>query len=237
MVRAIEGGGTDFGREVASLGAALDGGLPWRGLPRSALHEVAGEAASGFAAALAGRLTGGGGALVWCQTATTERRLGAIYGPGLRRFGIDWRRVVLLRASNEREALWAMEEALRSPAVACAVAEVGRIDLSVSRRLQLAAEAGKGAGILLRPGAVDPTPNAALTRWRAEPALVPLSAGSGGEAGVAGWRVCLWRCKGGAPGNWTVTWDEETLAFALAPRLAPGAREAGGSPARQALSA
>src|SRR3954470_14116907 len=116
QVRAIEGGGTDFGREVASLGPALDRALPWGGLPRGALHEVAGEAASSFAAALAGRVIGQGGALVWCQTAATEQRLGALYGRGLRRFGIDWRRLVLVRAPSERELLWAMEEALRSPA-------------------------------------------------------------------------------------------------------------------------
>jgi protein ImuA len=232
QVRAIEGGGTDFGREVASLGGALDAALPWRGLPHCALHEVAGEAASSFVAALACRLIGRGGALVWCQTAQTERRLGTLYGPGLRRFGLDWRRVVLVRAPGERDVLWAMEEALRSPAVACAVAELGRIDLLTSRRLQLAAEAGKGAGIALRIGEIDPAPNAALTRWWAEP--LPISHPLENRLG---WRLTLWRCRGGAPGNFKVRWDEQTLAFDLAPRLVAGASAARSPAAECALSA
>lgn len=223
-VRAIEGGGTELGREVAQLGPALDGSLPWHGLPRRAVHEVGGEAASSFAAALAGRFMTGGGALVWCQTATSEHRLGTLYGPGLVPFGLDWRRIVLVRAADEREVLWAVEESLRSPAVACAVAELGRVDLLTSRRLQLAAESGRGAGIVLRVGMVDPAPNAALTRWRAEP--LP------GADGIA-WRLTLWRCKGGAPGTWTVSWHERTLTFVVAPRPADRAPAA----PRQAIPA
>jgi protein ImuA len=231
QVRAIEGGGTDFGREVASLGPVLDAGLPWPGLPRRALHEVAGEAASAFAAALASRLVHKGGALVWCQTAVSERRIGLLYGPGLRRFGLDWRRLVLVRAPDEAALLWAMEEALRSPAVACAVAELGRVDLLASRRLQLAAESGRSTAVALRPGPIDPAPNAALTRWRAEPLLVS----SGHEP--SGWRLTLWRCKGGAPGNFRVVWDEQTLAFDLAPGMAAGAGAPGRAAASAALSA
>src|SRR4051795_8811264 len=49
-VRAIEGGGVDFGREVARLGPPLDAALPWGGLPYRALHEVGGVAAPRAAA-------------------------------------------------------------------------------------------------------------------------------------------------------------------------------------------
>jgi protein ImuA len=227
-VRAIEGGGAVLGREVARLGEPLDAALPWGGLPAAALHEVAGEAAGSFAAALAGRLAAGGGVLVWCQTEASERRLGALYGPGLRPFGLDWRRLVLVRAKNGREALWAMEEALRSGAVAGTVAESDRLDLVMSRRLQLAAEAGRGAGIVLRPGPPDLAPNAALTRWHAEP--LP------GAEGL-GWRLSLWRCRGGAPGHWKVVWDERALAFLVAPRMADRAGAAPRPAAPQAVPA
>ena len=30
------------------------------------------------------------------------------------------------------------------------------------------------------------------------------------------WRLILWRAKGGAPGVWTVRWDEQALSFAPA---------------------
>lgn len=228
-VRTIEGGGIALGRDVARLGAPLDGDLPWQGLPRRAVHEVGGTAASSFAAALAARfLRDDRGSLIWCQTARSEQQLGALYGPGLAPYGLDWRRLVLVRAADEREVLWAVEESLRSPAVTCAVAELSRVDLVTSRRLQLAAESGRGAGILLRTGVLDPTPNAALTRWRAEP--LP------GADGLA-WRLILWRCRGGAPGTWTVGWDERTLAFAVAPGMAAGAGPARGTARRRVVPA
>ena len=102
-----------------------------------------------------------------------------------------------------------MEEGLRAPGIAAVLGEISALDDTASRRLQLAAEAGGGAGLVLRRGSPDPAPNAALTRWHAGPAGVG-----------AGLRLDLWRAKGAAPGSWTVAWDERTLAFALAPGVA-----------------
>lgn len=219
-VRAIEGGGVDFGREVAALGDGLDDALPWRGLPCRALHEVSGLAATSAVAAFASRFLARGGALVWCRNAAVAAELGELYGPGLARFGLVPERLVIVRCGDESEVLWAFEEALRCPGVACAVAEIGDLDLLASRRLQLAAETGGGAGLVLRPEP-DPLPNAALTRWRAE----PLPAADG-----IFWRLILWRARGGAPGVRTVRWDEQTLSFAPAARMADPAAAAAGPP-------
>jgi protein ImuA len=175
-------------------------------------------------AAFARRFLRRGGALVWCRDTTLAAELGELHGPGLARFGLSPERVIVVRARGEAEVAWAFEEALRSRAVACAVAEIGpRLDLLTSRRLQLAAEAGGGAGLVLRPEP-DPSPNAALTRWRAEP-LVAMD-------GIA-WRLVLWRAKGGVPGVWPVRWDERTLSFASTGR-APMARD---TPQRQTVPA
>jgi protein ImuA len=215
QVRAIEGGGVDFGRAVACLGQPVDAALPWGGLPYRALHEVSGPAATSAVAAFARRLLARGGALVWCRNAAVAAELGELYGPGLARFGLGPERLIVARCADETEVLWSFEEALRCRGVACAVAELGRLDLLVSRRLQLAVEAGGGAGLVLRP-TPDPAPNAALTRWRAE----PLAAADG-----LFWRLILWRSKGGAPGVWLLRWDEQALAFApmaqAEPRDAP----------------
>jgi protein ImuA len=213
-VRAIEGGGVDFGREAAPLGGPLDAALPWGGLPYRALHEVGGLAATGAVAAFARRFLDRGGALVWCRDARVAAELGEPYGPGLARFGLAPERVILARCGDEGEVLWSFEEALRCRGVACAVAELGprRLDLLASRRLQLAAEAGGGAGLALRPGGEpDPSPNAALTRWLAQPLAAP-----GGTAAVSSWRLTLWRAKGGSPGAWAVRWDERALSFKAA---------------------
>jgi protein ImuA len=94
---------------------------------------------------------------------------GDLYAPGLRAFGLDPARLILCRARRRADLLWAMEEALRCPALAAVVAEVDGLDLTASRRLQLAAEAGGVTGFLLRravlsKGGRDVT--AAPTRWR-----------------------------------------------------------------------
>lgn len=209
-VRAIEGGGVDFGRAVASLGPPLDAALPWGGLPYRALHEIGGLAATSAVAGFASRFLARRGALVWSRNARIAAELGELYGPGLARFGLGPERLIVVRCADEGEVLWSFQEALRCRGVACAVAEIGRLDLLASRRLQLAAEAGGGAGLVLRPEP-DAQPNAALTRWRAEP-LAKLD-------GIF-WRLILWRAKGGAPGIWPVRWDEEALAFApIEPRV------------------
>ena len=223
-VRAIEGGGVDFGREVARLGPPLDAALPWGGLPYRALHEVGGLAATSAVAGFARRFLARGRALVWCRNAKVAAELGELYGPGLARFGLGPERLIVAQCADEGEVLWSFEEALRCRGVACAVAEIGRLDLLVSRRLQLAVEAGGGAGLVLRPEP-DALPNAALTRWRAE----PLAAADG-----IFWRLILWRAKGGAPGVWPVRWDERSLSFAPAGGSTTATPEA---PLRQKLPA
>ena len=172
-VRAIEGGGVDFGREVARLGQPLDAALPWGGLPYRALHEVGGLAATSTVAAFARRFLARGGALVWCRNARVAAELGELYGPGLARFGLGPERLIVVRCADEGEVLWSFEEALRCRGVACAVAEIGRLDLLASRRLQLAVEAGGGAGLVLRP-----EPDA-----RAQRGAHPLACGAPGEGG------------------------------------------------------
>ncbi len=202
-----EGGHARFGEEPVRLGcAALDGVLPWGGLPRHALHEVTGTAATGFAAALAVRALDRGGHLVWCTPDARARRWGEPYAPGLAALGLDHRRLLLVRCPDEGEMFRAMEEALRCPAVHCALGEFEHLDLRSSRRLQLAAEKGGGIGLLLGPRMFDPAPIAALTRFRAEPFLLPR-----GRA----FAVDLWRVRGGSPWSRVVQWDAQTLSFTV----------------------
>ena len=103
-----------------------------------------------------------------------------------------------------------MEEALRCPAVTGAVlvlppgqaAGDDRLDLTATRRLQLAAEAGGALGLLLRPDAAGIAPSASTTRWRIGPH--PAAPGAGLDQPC--WQLELLRAKAGRPGGpWIVT--------------------------------
>lgn len=233
LARLGAGGGRSVA--VAPLGAPdLDAALPGGGLRFAALHEVTGSGAAGFVAALVARCAlARPTALLWCQQHRRVREEGALYGPGLAAAGIDPARLLVVDAWDDGEALWVLEEALRSPAIAAAVAEVAAADLFRSRRLQLAAEAGGGAAFLLGPRRPAMQPSAAMTRWHVQLRAPPAAAGSSlPEPGPLAWRAELWRVKGAVPTSFEVGFDASTLCFHLAAELAdrplsPGRRQTG----------
>jgi protein ImuA len=200
---------------VLSLGfPVIDGALPWNGLPGAALHEIVGRpgdgAATGFAVWLLARLTQQGGQVLWCRGAGGET--GIPYAPALAQAGLPPERVIVVEAANASERLWAMEEGLRSGSFSAVLAEDTDVDLTVTRRLQLAAEAGRTTAFLLlsqqRLGRVS----AALTRWQVN--SVPAE-----DDETARWQLALARCRNGAGGIWQVRSDA-TLSLRLAATLA-----------------
>ncbi|HEX9836325.1 MAG TPA: hypothetical protein VGB90_05680 [Alphaproteobacteria bacterium] len=235
-MRALEGAqGLAAGQGVALGLPLLDRHLPWGGLPRGALHEVlAGDAGSAtlFAVALAARLAGSEGDILWCIRAGALDA-GLPCPAGLAAIGLDPARLVLVTARNDADALWAMEEGLRSRAVAAVIGEAVEASLTATRRLALAAEAN-GAAFLLRPDAGDPPPSAAATRWRI--AAAPAAPDTGlppALSRVEGrFRAELFRCRGGAPGAWLMGWCDEAGGLAVSAALHGGAADP--APARLA---
>jgi hypothetical protein len=86
-----------------------------------------------------------GGALV-----VIDRRQ-TFYPPAAAAWGIDLDRLIVVHPRNARDELWAVVQALRSPAVAAMWAAIERLDSRAFRRLQLAAQAGRTLGVLMRP--------------------------------------------------------------------------------------
>jgi len=117
-------------------------------LPAGAVTELLGQDGAGawsLALVLARALSGPQRALVIVDDA------GTFYPPGLAGWGIDWQRVLVLRPPTPVAALPAIEQALRCPAVGATVAACPQLRPRECRRLQLAAESGGGAGLVLRP--------------------------------------------------------------------------------------
>lgn len=103
-----------------------------------------------------------------------------VYPPTLTSHGIDLGKVIFVRPQSQADALWAVDQALRTSAVAAVVSELERIDDRSARRLQLAAECGAGLALLLRSAAARKQPSWAEVQWlvRTEPttrATSPLS--------------------------------------------------------------
>src|SRR5437762_14250467 len=109
------------------------------------------------------------GALLW-PVVKHANAFGLPYTPGLKFFGLEPSSILFVRCTNERDCLWAMEEGLRLGGIAGVIgARAKTMDLTASRRLQLAAEQANTPVFLLR-NHNDKVPSAAVTRWRISPA-------------------------------------------------------------------
>src|SRR5579862_3177112 len=219
---------------VPSLDQALSGGLAC-----GALHEIGPAplhegAAAGFAMALMARTLREGGRAVWIQPDFTAIESGALYGPGIDLMRLSTERLVILRVPRPRDALWAMEEALRCRAAGAVVAEIAchEADLTATRRLALAAREGGGLGLLLHPNAgANGTgseafrhhPSTATTRW--EVASARGQRDRFGGLGPTTFALSLVKNRRGRIGQWRLSWDHHACVFAtsLSLPVAPAA--------------
>src|SRR5882724_8059454 len=168
---------SDRGRRAGCAGVLpfgvpeIDACLPAGGLALGALHEVAGGgngALDGAAPALfaAGILARTQGPVLWC----TGRR--DLFAPALALAGLHPDRVIYAEAGSEKAILACFEEGLQHGGLAGVVAEIARLAMTPSRRLQLAAETSGTIGIAIRrwrrpaEAADFGQPTASTTRWR-----------------------------------------------------------------------
>ncbi len=217
----------------------LDRLLPERGLRRGTLVEWlaagSGSGAETLALGVAGRACGDGGALVVLD----DRR--QFYPPAAARLGIELERMIVVQAQSEADRAWALDQALRCPAVAAVLAWPARLDDRAFRRMQLAAEQGGALGLLLRPETARREPSWADVRFEVEPAAAgdrhhlprsgqfpgsPLSGSATSEQGRR-LRIEVLRCRGGTSGgSLFVEIDDATNTVSVASPLARRARDA-----------
>ena len=221
-VARIEGheAALDVGTPLLTLGvAAIDGALQG-GLRPASLHEIAPQAArdagaaTGFALALAARAGRAAAETLWIQTDFAAAEVGALYGPGCALFGLSARRLLVLTVRRPVDALWAMEEALKSRALGSIVAELPGdapfADLTATRRLAVAARGGESFAVLLRHR-VSPLASAAQTRWHV--AALPGQPDRFGGLGRTALSLSLVKNRRGPTGRFLVAWDHHERAF------------------------
>ncbi len=221
------------------------------GLHAAALHEVKGEgcgtaaadwmAALGFALrltlrrldALAPRSGGAPAQILWCWPSVLARELGRPYGHGLTGLGLASSACLFVETQRACDALWAMEEGLRSQSLALVIGVVPEVALTPARRLSLAA-AGAATPCLLITDPLEAATAATATRWRVGARASATHVFEAGAPGARRYAVVLERCREGArtrkASPLLLEWSDETHCFRVASRLAdraPAPRRAG----------
>ena len=213
------------------------------GLARSGIHDISPKAygdipaATGLALALALRRLKDPSErrpLLWCRLAYEAQEYGNLYGHGLEALGLARNRFVTITLKKPLTTLWMAEEALKSGALSLVILDVNPVhaSLTTTRRLSLAAAAGKSAGLLVfaKPH-IDAT--ASSTRWivaasRSQPPPHDVLA-----PGLPSWNLELSRARGGRPGAWAVEWLHASHCFNLVSELRSGALYQGASEAEE----
>ena len=226
QIAAVEGARrqmrADADGPVSSGCGALDRLLPGPGFRRGTLAEWIAADSAGGAATLAfctaRQACDQGGALVVLDS---QREF---YPPAAVRLGIEPQNLVVVQCCREAEAAWALDQALRSAAVAAVVAWPAALEGHAFRRLQLAAEEGGSLGLLIRPPAARSELSWADVRLWVE----PLPAAACGPRRV---KIEVLRSRGtAAGGSVQVEIDDETGIVHLDSPLADpaaGGRAAG----------
>ncbi|ODR96631.1 hypothetical protein AUC69_13525 [Methyloceanibacter superfactus] len=148
---------------------------------------------------IAQALTNCRGPVLWCLTRAAGQEWGHPYGPGLLRAGLDPARFLIVETRTDQESAWALEEGLKSGALAGCVAQLAIKTPLTARRLGLAAQAAGTPCLLLSPHGAAEVPGT-RSRWRIATeasAHVPFDTSA---PGTACWRLSLERCRGAAPG-------------------------------------
>jgi hypothetical protein len=168
-VRRIETAGRPEGSAVSLGCAALDALLPQRGIARGTIHEWlaagrrgldrGGSGAEILSLVAAREVCRGGGALVVIDSA------GDFYPPAAALWGICLENAIVVRPAERRDAAWAIDQALRCPAVAAVWGFVDLIDERWLRRFQLSAEQSGSAGLFVRPAAAAGRPTWSESQW------------------------------------------------------------------------
>jgi protein ImuA len=179
--------------------------------PFSALHEffcfnqeeVA--ASSAFIAGLLSSRVSKPGIVVWIGSSLN------VFPPSLKCFGIEPHCLVFLRVKKEKDIPWAINEALACSSLLAVVGEMPEMNITASRRFQLAIEnAGVGCFILRK------NPNNLLTtavsRWHIRPLPTKTENGFPG-LGHPRWQVNLLKVRNGKTGSWNIEWTSNGFRY------------------------
>lgn len=197
----------------------LQAAFPEHTFPTGAVHELISyspedaAATCGFIAGLAGKLMQAQSRCLWISTRSI------VFPPALKIFGIEPHQVIFIDLTRQKEALWAIEEALKCKAVATVVGELPELSFAESRRLQLAVEHSRVTGFIHRHRPRSENTVACVTRWKITPLVSAMPDGLPG-LGLPRWNVALTKVRNGRPGAWAVEWNNSRFMLIERPAVA-----------------
>jgi hypothetical protein len=96
-------------------------------------------------------------------------RTGEFHPPAVRGWGISLESILWLRPESVADAAWAVEQALRCPAIGMTWFQADSFPIRVFQRFKIAAETGGGIGVLFRPSKATRYASWADVRWLVHP--------------------------------------------------------------------
>lgn len=182
---------------------AIENAFPCSIFPLGAIHEFickddeAVAASGGFISSVVGKLMQNNGAIVWIYYSPT------IFPPALCSFGMKPERIIFISLKNQKDILWAIEEALKCEGLSAVIAETADLNFTVSRRFQLAVEKTGVTGFIINRVLKKTNTTACISRWQVSslPSLLP---GDMPGVGFPRWNVELSKVRNGIPGSWQI---------------------------------
>ncbi|MEM1036744.1 MAG: hypothetical protein AAGI14_08305 [Pseudomonadota bacterium] len=168
------------------------------------------------------------GVILHVQQSTLGIEHGDILTAGAEGFQSQANSVLSVFTRKGTDALWAIEEGIKSAAVGLVIAEIVDCDFTASRRLVLASSRYGVPVILLMPYMREGT-TAATARWRVRPRLSANNQFDPRGLGAARWHAVLERSRQAphfAGRRFDLEWNDETLSLTMAPKLAAHQTEA-----------
>ena len=182
---------------------AIERSFPNYSFPLGAVHEFicpdveAVSATGGFIASILSKLMKNDNASIWMSSSQS------IFVPALSSFGINPDKIIFIYLKNQKEILWAMEEALKCEGLAAVIGEIPELSFTFSRRLQLAVEQSRSTGFIIRNNPRKLETTACIARWQVRSLPSGLENNMPG-VGFPRWNVELLKVRNGKPDFWQI---------------------------------
>lgn len=180
--------------------------------PTAAIHEFVSSSpeslacTAGFIGGLLNSLMKKEGISLWISASRM------LFPPSLKLFGLEPDKLVFIDLKQQKDILWATEEALKCEGISAVIAEMKTINFAESRRLQLAVEKSRVTGLIIRTDPDQLRATSCAARWQITSLASEMTDNMPG-VGLPRWNVELLKVRNGNPGTWQIEWSADHFSM------------------------